>query len=321
MKIVKLIPRKNCKFHFGYLGLDINDTIFHSDSLFSTICNNFVRKYGSSKLDEFIQRFPLITSLFIGFTHKDKDLLFLPKPLIFRLPKETFERERKLIKKIKFISFGAYEKYMNDGLKDGEFTVSDDGFLYLNNECDDCIRIIEDVQDEKVLIDRNTTIVGEGPYTIASITLHENAFFYFLASDLFPELEESINLIERFGIGGELTTGYGQINKIKFDDFPENLFSRNGDCFVSLSIVFPTKNELSKVKAYWLIERKGYVYCTSIRRKQLLGFGEGSVFESKIAGSIVDVSPPASEVPYKVWRYGKAFLIPFKDVKGHEDEI
>ena len=58
---------------FGYLSLDINDEIFHSDSLFSTICHNFIREYGEKEIDKFIQNFPKITSLFYGIKiNKDK---------------------------------------------------------------------------------------------------------------------------------------------------------------------------------------------------------------------------------------------------------
>ncbi len=60
MKIVKIFPGTS-KFHFGYLGLDINDEIFHSDSLFAAIVINYIRKFGEENIENFVFNFPKIS--------------------------------------------------------------------------------------------------------------------------------------------------------------------------------------------------------------------------------------------------------------------
>jgi len=323
MKIVKLSPRENCKFHFGYLSLEINDGIFHSDSLFSTICTNYIREYGEERLDEFIRNFPKITSLFYGIEKNNKTIFFIPKSSIFI--KSEKNEEKKKIKKIKFISLGVYKKFISDDLNSDEYSFNEKGnLMYLKTEYDkEDLVLFEGVEDQKVAIDRLKLTSSEGNlYTISSILLHPNTFFYFLiGSDKINEkLEESIKLIERFGIGGEICVGYGQIGKVKLKDLEKykefDFLTKESTYWTNLSIVFPSKKELNEVVAYYLLERKGWIYSSSTRRKPLIGLKEGSIFKNKIEGTMVDVSPPERLSDFeekKSFKFGKAFLIPFKN--------
>lgn len=323
MEVVKLTPMEKSKFHFGYLNLEINDITFHSDSLFSAICNNYIRKYGNEKIDEFISSFPKISSLFYGIEKEGKELFFIPKPVKFNLPKNLREEDRKLTKKVKFISLKAYQAYFKEDWNARKDIICNDDkdCLYLEDEWEngedkkEKLRLFTNAEDEKVAINRLTSVSEDGMlYNVSSVIPEQNVFFYFIVDgNASEEFNESVRLIESFGIGGELSTGYGQIKEISREtkQLPELGFNANANCKTSLSVVFPKRDELDQdsILAYRLIERKGFIYNSSIRRKPLLGLAEGSVFKNGVEGAVVDVSPDKS-MPAK--KFGKAFLIHFK---------
>jgi CRISPR-associated protein Csm4 len=320
MNTIKLFPGRNAKFHFGYLSLEIDDIIFHSDSLFSALCNNYVQKYGDEKVADFIGKFPKISSLFYGVKKDEKDIYFLPKPMGFILPKERQDKDRKLTKKIKFISISAYNHFCAGTLSDETIKINDTkDCLYTKQEYSkENLNLFYSSDDEKVSINRKTSTADEGKlFNVSSITLGDDAFFYFiLEEEISEELKQAIELLTIFGIGGKLSTGFGTIisYEIKNNDFL--CLDINGNCFTNLSLIFPKKQELEKITAYKLIERKGFVHNSSLRKKPLVGFAEGAIFsENKIDGSVVDVSPSEDR---KVFRWGKALLIPYKKVDDHE---
>ncbi|MEM4330575.1 MAG: type III-A CRISPR-associated RAMP protein Csm4 [Candidatus Pacearchaeota archaeon] len=312
MKIVRVYPREKNKFHFGYLSLEIDDFIFHSDSLFSSLCNNYIKKEGED-IERFINNFPKISSLFYGLKNGNKEILFIPKPINFIIPSFLIEKDRKLPKKIKFISLGVYYKYINSNL-DNEKSLQmnkERDCIYLKEEFPtEELKLFDSFVEEKVQIDRRSSKPQEKSlYQISSICPEKDIFFYFFIDEkeIDEDLEKSIKGIELFGLGGKITTGYGCIKKVEIEDFELNL--GKSEKYTNLSIVFPKRSELENTESYELIERKGYVYYSSLRKKPLIGLKEGAVFNSKIEGGIVDVSPNEK---IKAKKFGKAFLIPIK---------
>jgi len=295
MKIVKIYPEMS-KFHFGYLGLDIDDTIFHSDSLFSTILINFIRKKGEDGIESFVEAFPKISSLFYGFNAK-KEVLFIPTFLGLKFPDKLLNEDRKIPKKVKFISMKAI------GREDIRLNYKKD-LAYLEDEGDD-INLFSDHIEEKVSIDRQTlTAAEDNLYNISYVVPEKNTFFYFFVDgDLNEDLKKSIEMIKIFGLGGRVNTGSGKIKDIKIDEY--NDFDSKGNYFINLSVVFPKKEELNNVIKYKLIERKGWIYNDTKRKNNILGFAEGSLFSDKIEGEI------KKEIidNKKIYRYGKAFLM------------
>ncbi|MCX8178347.1 MAG: type III-A CRISPR-associated RAMP protein Csm4 [Candidatus Aenigmarchaeota archaeon] len=301
MKIVKLYPHKNAKFHFGYLGLDINDYIFHSDSLFSCLVINHIRKCGESNIDYFVRNFPKITSLFYGIKSNGKDVLFFPFYLNFKLP-EKLKSDRKIRKKIKMVSLGAIKN--SSAIK----TNNSKSLIYLDNEGDDIKLFYEDVE-EKVSIDKTTSLAEEGKlYSVSYIRLENDVFFFFIIDgELSDDLKDSIYMIKNFGIGGEISNGAGQIERIEIEDFDGfNDMNQNSSNYVNLSVVFPSKDDYGKLHSYKLIERKGWVYFDSKRKSNIIGLSEGSLFKGNVKGEIRE-----EKLNEKViYRFGKAFTIP-----------
>ncbi|PKP59386.1 MAG: hypothetical protein CVT89_01365 [Candidatus Altiarchaeales archaeon HGW-Altiarchaeales-2] len=117
MKLIKLKPKNNAKYHFGESGLDESSVIFHSDSLFSAIINNYVKLYGDSKEDIEKLKSVKISSLFPAYGN----ILFIPKPFT-KLNFNTDAQKRvdekpKQIKKVEFISLNALENHNKEILE------------------------------------------------------------------------------------------------------------------------------------------------------------------------------------------------------------
>ena len=84
---------------------------------------------------------------------------------------------------------------------------------------------------------------------------------------------------------------------------------------MSISLIFPKKEEVCQLESYSLIERKGFIYSEdgkSLRRKSVRMLKEGSVFNREIVGEIVNVTPSIFK-EHKVYRNGSAFLIPIRE--------
>jgi CRISPR-associated protein Csm4 len=173
MHIVKLIPNKNSKYHFGEGSLDESSYIFHSNSLFSAIVNNFIKLYGVDEFNNYkgeIKKLK-ISSLFPAiYKIKDddskleieKEILFIPKPMVMlgfdEDTQDIIEEKPKDVKKIKFISIGALKKHNERALKKitigKEYLISKDekkDFGYAKPEKMD---LFKKIIEQKVSIDR-----------------------------------------------------------------------------------------------------------------------------------------------------------------------
>ena len=129
MYIVKLISKKRNYFSIGKDYTESISLIVHNDTLFSAICNNFRKIYGSNTLEEFLtliiglendnEKFFRLSSCFHYIDiYRDNEyyntIYFLPNPLI-RFPfddrsHEYLEENPKILKKIQFISFEILRK-------------------------------------------------------------------------------------------------------------------------------------------------------------------------------------------------------------------
>lgn len=334
MKLVKLKPGTNAKYHFGEYGLEESSFIFHSDSLFSAIVNNYIKLYGDLKEDIEKIKSIKISSLFPAY----KNILFVPKPftgLNFN-PKDEKQTEEwsKEIKKINFVSLKALEKHNNETLEFENDPIVHKNFLIAKEEkTDNTINFKFDyIEEQKITIDRNKGKVVEIEekgqlFSVGYIKPSENMYFYFLIDgDGFDnKLIASIKLIQDEGLGGERTTGAGLFENIEICGCCsfENYIKLNSDkkYFMSLSLTLPKNNdEFKKCEAYQLIERRGYIYCatqTTKRKKSIMMLSEGSIFSDKVEGKIVNVAPKNSK--HEVIKFGKFFGIPINVKQGKNE--
>ncbi|MEM2918346.1 MAG: type III-A CRISPR-associated RAMP protein Csm4 [Candidatus Altiarchaeota archaeon] len=324
MKIVKLFPAEDSKYHFGDHMLESTSLIFHSDSLFSAIINNY-RKLYPINVKEDVEHLKniKISSVFPAYD----DVLFIPRPITklnFGKKMENYmEKKSKDIKNIEFISLKALRDHNNGTLDFNIETVIDKKFLISKDE-DKRENIFFEITEEKVGINRTNNKASEGNlFVISYVKPQDNTYFYFfldekVENDIKKKLYASIRLIADEGLGGERTSGAGLFDEIKIEDYNgfENYYI-DSNYNMSLSLVFPKdKTEFECAETYQLVERKGFIYFakgSGSRKKGILMIKEGSIFKENIEGKVIDVSPNDE---YTICKFGRFFGIPIKYIEN-----
>jgi len=258
-KMVILSPKPNSKFHFGEGSLEESSYIFHSNSLFSAIVNNYIKLYGMKEFKNDIEKLKNIrlSSLFF----KIKDIYLIPKPehpRFYILKKIVEGIKPNDIKKIQFFSIKAYKELLEgeliwneDNLKEimenqivgKKILISKDEIEIIKNIFeiegnkslkDEKINLFSKIIEQKVAIDRikNTSLEEDGKgqlYNVEFIKLHPNVEFYFLIEyqdnndeEFIRKLMASIRLIEDEGLGGERSSGAGFFEKVEILDLPDD---------------------------------------------------------------------------------------------------
>lgn len=336
MILCKIIPKS--PFHIGEkgVGLEETETIIHSDTLFSAICNSYRLLYGKKDLEDFIKDAKTNLKISSAFLEVNGIKTF-PLPMninwgryVYKNGKVNEELFKKInkesdllkkLKKVKFVSeeiFGDIQKYIDNienhindiHIKQG-ILFSEKEFNKINNDFKD-IKFYKETETPRVTLDRKTS--SSNIYYFGEVKFAEkcNLFFLIGYNGNLDKIKSAVRLLGDEGIGGDRSSGRG-LFKVEFanNDFS---FSNNGNKYVSLSLVYPKKEEVKNAKFYDLIARRGFVYSIeerSARRKSIRMFAEGSVFSNKVEGEIKDVSINSSK--HEVYRFGKAFLIGIGD--------
>jgi len=291
--------------------LEGTDTFIHSDTLFSAFCHAYQLLYKDllELLKEFENNSPpfLISSAFPYW----RNTFFFP------LPKNQLPKERELAK-IKFVNKTGFEKLLKgeklkEMIKEIE-TIPAQEEPYFPWELSDIPR---------VGLSRLDNRPGDKFFYFSQVIYKEDAGLFFLfkfqKEEFRPKFEAAIRLLADEGIGGDRSSGKGLFEKPLFEEI-EIETPTDATGVVSLSLYYPKdKSELTGIKNafYDLIERKGYIfspYCSSLRRRSIRMFVEGSVFPhppEKIVGTLVSVEPEVFKF-HKVYRYGYLFGLPCK---------
>jgi len=350
MYIVKLIPSKNSKYHFGEGDLSRSSLIFHSHSLFSAIVNNFITLYGVTEFNRYKEKFKKLrlSSLFPAIYKFEKqnisdEILFLPKPMLKlgfdRSLQKEIEENPKEIKKIKFISIGALKEHNEGKLK--KITI-DKNFLISNEEKEKLkyiktidMSLFDTMLEHKVTIDRikEVTLEYEDKGQLYSVEFikpfrknNEIVGFYFLIDfddineKLLKKLEAAIRLIQDEGLGGKRSTGAGFFKDIVIDKFKMELDNNSNKKYMTLSITVPKEEEFKSFCSYQLIKISGYIssssnikYITKLK-KSVYALKEGSICKKPIEGQILDLRP--ENVNHEILLNGRPILLP---ITSHEE--
>jgi CRISPR-associated protein Csm4 len=291
MKLVKLIPKKGTKYHFGAGKLNSTDIVFHSDSLFSAFVNNYTKLFGE---------FPIKVPKFSSVYFFSGDTLFFPRPYM----KIDFDSPNiKKLKKVRFISYGILKEINS---KFSRIKLSDE-FACLENETLPEINLF---MEQKVLLTRSQE-EQTLPFECECFEIR-NGGFYFLMENLTDDVKisQALNMIKHEGLGGKRSTGKGLFDKILVEHFEYEI---KGDNYFSMSLISPNDGEYSKAQSYNLVERKGFIYSPFIsvvyRKNPLIMFSEGSIFNEKIEGRIRTIAKPQGSLNHNVYKDGRAFMM------------
>ncbi|ABS61237.1 type III-A CRISPR-associated RAMP protein Csm4 [Fervidobacterium nodosum] len=302
--------------HIGYLDrvFEVSDATIHADTIFSGLINSYNLLFGSEKTKELLGKIDnshselLLSSTF--FYVGDK--YFLPKP-----KGETFGLENKIeqVKKIKKIKFVEDKVLLeNSSLSEENIDIP----FILSGKADAAIaKFYEVLERPRVMVARDYSQSNLFYFSEVHFKEGSGLWFYLKVSDdIEKEVLAALKLLSDEGIGGDRTYGFGQF---EYDLTQVNL-PEQGENYLLLSPYIPdsedyeeNSKEITKLaKAYELRYRTGYIHNSDKKAKRVTMFAEGSVFTKPVKGKILDVTPDNFEYDYRIYRYGKAFLLPFK---------
>lgn len=340
MKQIILKCKPGSLFHLGDGSLVDVSKIIHSDTIFSAITNiyemvfeegeEFVKLVDEDRIS-FSSAFPLLENVKTG-----EFLYFLPKP---KIQFEQAESLGKKEKKIKFFSLKAFMKVTENFESSkmlSKFNLTDlqiigDSYAVLNDE----IQISEKINSSFIIeqIFPKTAVHKESredafyfqtdiqlvPLCDGNKKMHYKPHFYFLMNDSLNEEEKKkfitcLRILADEGLGGDRGSGKGYVEQILINDF-NDINTKSSNLFMSLSLLNPaSQQEFDSLVFYDLIKRGGGSIGVEGQpenhRKQVRMVTEGSITNSRIKGRIVDVSPFVNHYKHKIYRNGKAFLLP-----------
>lgn len=124
--------------------------------------------------------------------------------------------------------------------------------------------------------------------------------WYFLCQTNLPAEDENLfwrvwHLLIRTGIGGERSTGAGQMASCdKYEPLPE-FFLQESSQQVALSLIFPKDDEKTKLQFYQTKLRGGMFLADTYRLKVVQAVVEGAVYQNPLKGQIVGLHHQASD--------------------------
>jgi len=311
--LIKL--RFKSAFHAGsdYAGIGLESTnfIFHSDTIFSGLANQWVKlpKKGWKisplpSLDEIVNRLNSNTPPFrlsSAFPFKGEDY-YLPTPL------GLSSRFVDDFKDIPYLELDEFLDFINQG-KIPEYPFSPDEILltYLT---------------PRVSLDRISQM--SNIFFSAGVKFKQGGLYFILEinnEDLDKPLETCLELLAEAGLGGERTVGYGQFefeqrnitNDYRWEELWKHKENKERLTYYSLSLICPREEETKFALAYEIIPRKGWVYSDfgpTLKRRTSKMFKEGSLFSQPVKGKVIDVRPRYYQKIHAVYRYGLALTLP-----------
>lgn len=347
-------------FHFGERGVGMEETsvLLHSDTLFSALCLT-LQELGQ-RLDNFLEQFPrwkfeesappqflpgeppLRLSSAFPFWAKRKNgqvierLFFFPKPFLrpnFAASADD-PAQAKAWKKVQFVSQGIYEALLA-GQKVAFDAFIQGGKIWLTTEekqkTDEMKNIWVEETRLHVAVDRISS--ASQVYGIGQVRFRQGSGLFFGVDyedeTWQPILEKALRALGDNGIGGERSSGGGQFDLERVEDFTiqtPNL----ANAFTTLSLYWPAEEEarngMLDSASYGLLMRRGWIGAPggmNLRRRGVRMLAEGSVFPKQPQGALVDVKPlDPEEVPnvtHDVWRYGLAFAVPCQRIEEGKD--
>jgi CRISPR type III-A-associated RAMP protein Csm4 len=330
MKVVRFPLKPTAHFHFGEIAMDEKSNISttssfpHSDTLFSSLVNNYAQVHDKNEVDKFVEDFEngknLISSMFYYLKVNEAIIYFLPVPLSYAIQEINREYYKKF-KKIEFISIGVWNtiKLTNDFFKQDICSIIQDRFVVLNDEItpelSNKVSVYSKITQPKVPIrwlDENAAIYFETDVEIADNSKLSSAVevgYYFLyTSDQEKELIEAIQLLGLSGIGGGRSTGTGELSNPVFEaDHPFIMKSSSGS-YCCLSFAIPAEEDEFRKFEYYETRIRGGRKMDTGKQKFIRMIEEGAIVSEPVNGKLALIG--TDDHGNRVLRNGYCFLLP-----------
>jgi len=287
------------------IGVENVQSIIHSDTIFSALVN------AASLIDEASVQFLLGGNFCISSAFPyDENHYYLPRPL-FPLP-TSFGKYANEVKKCEFLQEEDFCSWINGQLNENNIG----SVIFRSHKVEETLSI--DIRPRNAS-DRRTsnTLI----YHCSGTVFNQNCGLYFILqtdADGKQKIEQILEVLQKLGLGGERSSGYGRFEAEIFGPVDNesrwrNIKTNQGALFCILSLYHPG-NEGEKINtiSYQTLLRKGWIFSNisakQMKRKTVRMFKEGSVFETEPAGGLVDVTPNGF-TDHKVYRWGKALAV------------
>lgn len=323
--VYRVLLEPRAPVHFGaHLGdMSRSEATLRSDSLFGALIEGIAATAGPDAAAGLVARFasgdpPWLHS---GLLLARAGTLYYPRP--FSVPRwpATEPGGRKRTRRARWITQGALARWWgNDGW---EPTVSADGLLLAvdgEESVDDPLFADDRVARVTVARDTQSTALFTAGRTVFSPGVQ---LVVLVAAPSFPpELEGAFRYLEHAGIGGERSTGSGQVTVSSIE--PSGLRAGAGPAGAyALSCVAPTAQDIESgiagaAAAYAVISRRGWITSpawSGYHTREVAMLQEGAVLPAgtaDIPGRLVDVTPSVDDPGdrHPVFRYGFGLLMP-----------
>ncbi|QQG66594.1 type III-A CRISPR-associated RAMP protein Csm4 [Desulfobulbus oligotrophicus] len=319
--------------HFGLegIGQEQIDHIVHSDTLWGAIIDKWLLLHAddpeevcTSTSFNVSSTFPLINGtrfypVPLGALNKVMDDVALLDAGISPL-------ELKDIKKIRYIEENLFKRILA-----GEEPILADltsGSVYpfpfsTKKEQNPTRCFALEIQRPRVMVDQLNGGVQAGAFFYSTDQyFNQNSGLFFVASftsrAVRDKFEAALRLLGDDGLGADRSVGRGTFT-FTVSNWPLTT-ADNADAHVLLSLYFPTAEEVkdgvlsSPISAYKLTRRSGHTgghRVSRFRRADCWMLTEGSVLPFAPAGHVPCVLPQSGIIPHNVYRYGRAFCVPF----------
>lgn len=307
LSLVKL--RFRAPLHVGSSILGEEDTYDYapSDTLFSALCHAYLEAFGKEALERLLERFDrgeppfLISSAF----PYHEDALFLPLPRV--PPPERAERaereergDRKRLKKTSWVSLENFGRLLR-----GEDIQPQRDDRLPRKELLPRVALDRESSGSSIYYVRRAVFPeGGGLWTLLDVM--DESLTDVMDESLSARLRRTFHLLGDMGIGGERTMGCGFFEP-EFGEAPPDLADhlKGTAPYVSLSRVGGAESA-GAVDWYALVESRGWMQSPTglqRKRKSVLFFAEGSSFNERARGELLDVTPEDGP-GHNVYRYG-----------------
>ncbi len=289
--------------HFGNGKLETSGIKFLADSLFSAMCIESKKLYGTSGIERLYRYADDGNLLLSDLMPYCKDDYYLPKPMV-KIEKEfsASSVEKKKYKNTSYIKASEYADFVTGTFTDEPNFASEYTFTKLNRS--------------------RESEIDSTPYFVDTYKFCENCGLYFILGydndDLFDFVDDIMYSLGYTGIGGKTTSGFGKFIAVSCD-LPKDMANLIGNAEkskykITLSTCLPTDDEIDSAlegASYSLQKRSGFVTsenyaATNVKKRDLYTFAAGSVFLNRFKGRVYDVSVKGN---HPVYRYAKPLFI------------
>jgi len=327
------------------IGIEENQGFIHSDTLWAVIANHwailgqagdisfadFLNGFCTKKDDKILSKDEPLFRISSAFPLTDNGRMYwLPKPLSVPMAfsqSNTVDREHqrkeygKKVKSEKFIPLNVFKEWLNY-----EKNASDVGDA-------DRKGISSGQMRPHATIDRlsmRAQLFHSGITYFDKFTERVGLYFLIQCDETTKKaLEKIFEVIYEAGaIGGNRNIGLGSLAEKPFiqeaTEFADLFNTENSNAYCLLSLCYPSEGEIPNAEtavAYNPVIRKGWTGSLSVglqrKRKTVYMFSEGSVFQTKLNGSLSDITPDKNISPewnglHDIYRYGYALSVPIK---------